>query len=267
ISPPAENARSPAATITTRVIAGSSPQASSCARSASTMAWVTALSACGRLSVMRPAAPRRSKSISLIAASLPASMLRRPGAGGLQPLHGLIGELGARRVAADHEHQNRFRIRIALGDVLETADHAGRKRNHVERPEIDVIDLAVLVFPTGAPGAGHRDEGFVGVVIVHLGAVSRRGLAIAEIETLADLYGGHYSCLRAHRRSHATLPDVVRRLKAEDVEQRALAALHLAVGQSAVETFQVLEAGDALHHLVARQIKSRQLFHRFLLIF
>src|SRR5664280_1483484 len=122
MSPPAEKARSPAAWITTRVIAGSVPQPSSWARNASTMAWVTALSACGRLSVMRPAAPRRSKRISSVIAAGSFGSVLRPDAGGFQPLHRLIGELGVRAVAADHEHQDRLRVRIALGDVLEATD-------------------------------------------------------------------------------------------------------------------------------------------------
>jgi len=67
--------RPPAAVITTRVIAGSSAQASSRARNASTIPWVTALSACGRLSVMKPAAPRRSNKISL---SLTGASIQRP---------------------------------------------------------------------------------------------------------------------------------------------------------------------------------------------
>src|SRR6185369_8845459 len=64
MSPPAEKARSPAAIMTTRVIAGSFAHRSSSARSARTMPWVTALSAWGRLSVITPAAPRRSNRIS-----------------------------------------------------------------------------------------------------------------------------------------------------------------------------------------------------------
>ena len=61
----ARRERPPAGTVMiTRVTAGSSRQASSCARSARTMTSVTALSACGRLSVTSPAAPRRSNRIS-----------------------------------------------------------------------------------------------------------------------------------------------------------------------------------------------------------
>src|SRR3974390_2567775 len=43
---------------------GPGPQLTTCARSARTMSCVTALSACGRLSVTKPAAPRRSNKIS-----------------------------------------------------------------------------------------------------------------------------------------------------------------------------------------------------------
>ncbi len=223
MSPPAEKARSPAAVITTRVIAGSSAQSSSCARNASTMPCVTALSACGRLSVTTPAAPRRSKRMSASLTRAAATRRRRASS----RLHRLVGEFRARAVAADHEHQDQLRVRIALGHVLETADHAGRKRHHVERPQIDILDLAVLVLPTGAPGAGHRNESLVGVVVVHLGTMTGLGLAVAEVETFADLDRGQPCGVGADRRGHAALADAFRRLEADDVEQRALAAGHL----------------------------------------
>src|SRR6185503_9212507 len=295
MSPPAAKARSPAAMMTTRVTAASCAHASSCARKASTMAWLTALSTLGRLSVTTPAAPRRSNRISsVIAHSLSAhsrargnpgrnenalmrgsplargradeaiaSRSRRPDARLLQPVHGLIGELGLRRVAADHEHQDRFLVRVALAHVFETADHARRERQHVERPEVDELDLAVLILPARAPGAGHRDEGLVGVVVVHLGAMAGLGLAVAEVEALADLDGGHFRRVVADRRSRV-LADVVRRLEPDDVEQRAFAARHLAVGQPAVGAFELLEARDPFFHLGARKIFPWQLFHRSL---
>ena len=46
------------------VTAASCAHSSSCARKASTMPWVTALSTLGRLSVTTPAAPRRSNRMS-----------------------------------------------------------------------------------------------------------------------------------------------------------------------------------------------------------
>src|SRR5262249_35711839 len=89
-----------------------------------------------------------------LSSAMQALGTRRPHAGGLQLVHRLIGELGARCVAADHEHQDRVLVGVALRDVLEAADHARGERNHVERIEIDVFDFAVLVFPAGAPSAG-----------------------------------------------------------------------------------------------------------------
>ena len=53
----------------------------------------------------------------------------------------------------------------------------------------------------------------------------------------------------------------LRRLKADDIEQGAFAARHLAVGQSAVGAFEILETRNTLHHFFARNIKSRKLFH------
>src|SRR3954454_13147727 len=85
MSPPAEKALAPAAVTITRVTAGSSAQASSCARKASTMPCVTALSACGRLSVTIPAAPRREKrmsfSLTRLSAPLPPRAFARGGEG------------------------------------------------------------------------------------------------------------------------------------------------------------------------------------------
>ncbi len=153
---------------------------------------------------------------------------------------------------------------ITFADVLEAADHARRKRHHVERAEIDIFDLAVLVFPARTPGAGHRDEGLVGVVVVHHRAVAGPGLAVAEVEALADLDGGEPRRVVADRRGHRPAA-ACRRLEADDVEQRALAARHLDVRQAPVEALEVLEARHALHHFLAREIKSRKLFHGVLL--
>ncbi len=80
MSPPAEKARFPAAVMTTRVMLSSSAQALSFAPSASTMSWVTALSACGRLSVTTPAAPRFSNNISEVLTSTPS--FNSPASGG-----------------------------------------------------------------------------------------------------------------------------------------------------------------------------------------
>src|SRR6478735_8665819 len=74
-----------------------------------------------------------------------------PGASRHQFIHCLIGKLRFRGVAANHEHEDRFRIGITLGDVLEPARDTRRKRHDVQRADIDVISLAVLVLPAAAP--------------------------------------------------------------------------------------------------------------------
>src|SRR5258705_2047046 len=147
----------------------------------------------------------------------------RANAGSLELMHRLIRDLGARPVAADHEHQDRFLVRIALGDVLEATDHAWRKRHHVERTEIDVFDVAALVLPARTPGAGHRNEGLVGVVIVHHRSAAWLGTAISEVEALADLDGGKPCRIVADRRRHRAAFALRRRAPGRVIE-RALAA-------------------------------------------
>jgi hypothetical protein len=100
-------------------------------------------------------------------------------------------------------------------------------------------------------------------VVVHFRTVTGFGLAVAEVESLADLDGGKIRGIVSDRRCYGPAR-TLRRLEADDVKQRSLTAGHLAVGKTAIGTPEILEAGDALHHLVARQIKPRELFHRFL---
>src|SRR5262249_26664351 len=188
-----------------------------------------------------------------------------PHPGTLDPLHRLIGELCARRIPANHEHQDRFLVRIAFGDILEAADHARRKRNDIERAEINVFHLTLFAFPARAPGAGHRDERLVGIVIVHLWPMAGLCLAVTEVESLAYLDGGKLGRVVPHRRGHRS-SGAFGQLKANHVEQRPLAAGHFAVGQAAIEALEVPEARYALHHLVAREINSRKLLHDVLLI-
>src|SRR5262249_39064477 len=52
------------------------------------------------------------------------------------------------------------------------------------------------------------------------------------------------------------------RLESDDVVERTLATGHLAVGQPAVGPLEVLETGDALHHLGPGQCNPRQRFHQ-----
>src|SRR5262249_24295655 len=107
---------------------------------------------------------------------------------------------------------------------------------------------------------GHRDERFVGVMIVHLRAMAGLGFAISEIEDFADFERGQLRRVIAHRRSDRAAGPLWR-LKADDVEQCTLAAWHLAVGQAAVGAFEILKARDALLHFLTREIKAWKLFH------
>ncbi len=123
-----------------------------------------------------------------------------------------------------------------------------------------MLDRAGLVLPAAAPFAGHGDEGLVGVVIVHQRALARLGPAIAEIEAFADLDRGEPRRVVADRRGDRPAR-TLRRLKADDVVERALAARHLAVGQPAVGAFEILEARHPLHHVGPRDLDLRQRFH------
>jgi hypothetical protein len=77
MSPPAENAR-PSDLTTTAATAGSSAHAASAFAIALTIAWVTAFSAFGRVRVMMPALPARSKRTwSLPPKSMAGNPLRR----------------------------------------------------------------------------------------------------------------------------------------------------------------------------------------------
>src|SRR5262245_55371471 len=97
-------------------------------------------------------------------------------------------------------------------------------------------------------------------MIVHLGSVAGLGLASAEVESFADLDRGKLRRMVAHRRRDRPAP-TFRRLKTNHVEKRSFATRHLAVGQTTVKAFEILEAGDTLHHFFARKIESRKLFH------
>src|SRR5262245_10102534 len=84
-------------------------------------------------------------------------------------------------------------------------------------------------------------------VFVHHRPAAGLGPAIAEIEPLADLDGGELRGVVADRRRHRpALPFWW--LESDDVVEGALAARHLAVGQSAVEALELLEARDTLQH-------------------
>src|SRR5437868_5452354 len=74
--------------------------------------------------------------------------------------------------------------------ILKAARHARGKRDDVQRADVDILDFALLVFPAAAPGARHRNERLVGVVVVHHRAVAGLGAAIAEIETFGNFDGG-----------------------------------------------------------------------------
>src|SRR5882762_2893044 len=164
-------------------------------------------------------------------------------------LHRERCELGLRLVAADDEHQDVLLARLVVGHVHEAARDADRERDHVERVQVHVLHRLALV-PLAAPLAGDRDEGLVGIVVVHQRALAGLRLAVAEVEALGD---GD----RRHRRGVGTNWGggcrVVGhgRLEADHCVELAPALGQRAVGQPAVGALQVLEARDALHHLFA----------------
>src|SRR5712691_9254735 len=100
-------------------------------------------------------------------------------------LHRERRELGLRLVAADDEHQQVLLARLVVGHVHEAARDADRQREHVERVQVHVLHRLALV-PLAAPAAGHGDEGFVGVVVVHQRPLAGSCLAIAEVEAFCN---------------------------------------------------------------------------------
>src|ERR671934_1895361 len=102
----------------------------------------------------------------------------------------------------------------------------------------------------------HRDEGLVGVMIVHHRAAARFGPAIAEIESLADFDRSERGRLVADRRRQRA-PGTFGQLKSDDIVEGTLATRHLAVGQPAVKPLEVFETGHTLDHLGPGQCDSR----------
>jgi hypothetical protein len=103
----------------------------------------------------------------------------------LAALHRKRREFGLGLVAADDEHQEMLLPRLVVSHVQEAARHADRKRDDVVGIEIDVLLRAAFV-PFAAPASGHRDERFVGVVVVHQRAPAGLRLAVAEVEPFRD---------------------------------------------------------------------------------
>src|SRR3989442_2118825 len=172
----------------------------------------------------------------------------------LAALHRERRELGLRLVAADDEHQQVLPARLVVGHVHEAARDADRERDHVERVEVHVLHRLALV-PFAAPAAGHRDEGLVGVVVVHQRALARLRLAVAEVEALGDGDRRHGGGVGADWGGSRRAPSVGR-LKSDDRKELAAALGERAVGQAAVGALQVLEARDALHHLFAAPVSN-----------
>src|SRR5882762_5399040 len=172
----------------------------------------------------------------------------------LAALHRERRELGLRLVAADDEHQDVLPARLVVGHVHEAARDADRERDHVEGVEVDVLHRLALV-PLAAPLAGDRDEGLVGIVVVHQRALAGLRLAIAEVEALGDRDRRHRRRVGAdwgggcHVVGHG-------RLEADHCVELAPALGQRAVGQPAVGALQVLEARHALHHLFAAPVSN-----------
>src|SRR3546814_14148467 len=101
---------------------------------------------------------------------------------------------------------------LSLGDVHETAVHARRHCDRIQRAKLDRFDLPVDL-PFEPPLAGDRDERLVGVVIVHQRALADRAFGVANIESFLDADACERGGLSAHRRDDAVV--TFRRLKAE----------------------------------------------------
>src|SRR5205085_3274147 len=195
-------------------------------------------------------------------------MARRHQPRALDLLHRFDRKLGAWRVPRNHDHQNRFLVLRPLGHILETTYHSWRERDQVKRLEIHMFELALVVEPARTPCPGHGDEGLVGVVVVQHWTVTRLCATIGEIEAFRDLDRRHAGGIETYGRLLPGALDL-RRLEADDVVEGALAAGHLAVGQTPIGALQPPEAGDALQHFLARYASARQsfpVFHRLLLI-
>jgi hypothetical protein len=172
----------------------------------------------------------------------------------LAALHRERRELGLRLVAADDEHQDMLLARLVVGHVHEAPRNADRERDHVEGVEVDVLHRLALV-PLAAPLAGDRDEGLVGIVVVHQRALARLRFAVAEVEALGDGDRRHRRRVGANWRGSRCTTGVGR-LKTYDRKELAPALRQRAVGQAAVGALQVLEARDALHHLFAAPVSN-----------
>src|SRR5882762_2095868 len=172
----------------------------------------------------------------------------------LAALHRERRELGLRLVAADDEHQDVLPARLVVGHVHEAARNADRERDHVEGVQVHVLHRPALV-PLAAPLAGDRDEGLVGVVVVHQRTLARLRLAIAEIEALGDGDRRHCGGVGTNW-GGSGFTTSVGRLKANDRKELAPALGQRAVGQPAVGALQVLEARHALHHLFAAPVSN-----------
>jgi len=169
-------------------------------------------------------------------------------------LHRERRELGLRLVAADDEHQQVLLARLVVGHVHEAARDADRERDHVEGVQVHVLHRLALV-PLAAPLAADRDEGLVGIVVVHQRALAGLRLAIAEVEALGDGDRRHRGGVGADW-GGSSFTTSVGRLKTNDRKELAPALGQRAVGQAAVGALQVLEARDALHHLFAAQVSD-----------
>src|SRR3989449_1079243 len=172
----------------------------------------------------------------------------------LAALHRERRELGLRLVAADDEHQQVLLARLLVGHVHEAARDADRERDHVERVQVHVLHRLALV-PLAAPLAGDRDEGLVGVVVVHQRPLAGLRLAVAEVEALGDRDRRHRGGVGTDW-GGSSFTTSVGRLKTNDRKELAPALGQRAVGQAAIGALQVPEARHALHHLFAAPVSN-----------
>src|SRR3546814_3614244 len=100
----------------------------------------------------------------------------------------------------DDAHEQMSLAGLSLGDVHETAVHARRHCDRIQRAKLDRFDLPVDL-PFEPPLAGDRDERLVGVVIVHQRALADRAFGVANIESFLDADACERGGLSAERKS------------------------------------------------------------------
>ncbi len=99
---------------------------------------------------------------------------------------------------------------------------------------------AVFGFVFERPATGERDEGLVGVVVVHVRAVAGFGPRIRDAEARGEM-----TDVRFGGRADGRVKIAVRRLEAHHVVENALGAGQAVFGESACRAVQIAEPRHA----------------------